>query len=91
MGKDYSAAQELMEDEMKEYYSQSPTALLMQSVNPGQLVAAHAEEDAWLRAQIIAVEDNRMKASILMFWHSTKDTKHEETTPYNNKLLLLIT
>ncbi|XP_006259310.1 tudor domain-containing protein 7 isoform X1 [Alligator mississippiensis] len=61
VGKDYSAAQELMEDEMKEYYSQSPTALLMQSVNPGQLVAAHAEEDAWLRAQIIAVEDNRMK------------------------------
>uniref|UniRef100_A0A7M4F396 Tudor domain-containing protein 7 n=1 Tax=Crocodylus porosus TaxID=8502 RepID=A0A7M4F396_CROPO len=61
VGKDYSAAQELMEDEMKEFYSQNPPALLIQSVSPGQLVAAHAEEDAWLRAQIIAVEDNRMK------------------------------
>ncbi|KAM7165857.1 tudor domain-containing protein 7 [Macrochelys suwanniensis] len=61
VGKDYSAAQELMEDEMKEYYSQNPTVLLMQSVSIGQLVAVHAEEDAWLRAQIISVEDNRIK------------------------------
>lgn len=63
MGKDYSAAQELMEDEMKEYYSQNPTILQMQSVSIGQLVAVHAEEDAWLRAQIISIEDNRIKAS----------------------------
>ncbi|XP_065405996.1 tudor domain-containing protein 7 isoform X4 [Chrysemys picta bellii] len=61
VGKDYSAAQELMEDEMKEYYNQNPTVLLMQSVSIGQLVAVHAEEDAWLRAQIISVEDNRIK------------------------------
>uniref|UniRef100_A0A8C3SCY1 Tudor domain-containing protein 7 n=1 Tax=Chelydra serpentina TaxID=8475 RepID=A0A8C3SCY1_CHESE len=61
VGKDYSAAQELMEDEMKEYYSQNPTVLLMQSVSIGQLVAVHAEEDAWLRAQIISVEDSRIK------------------------------
>uniref|UniRef100_A0A8C0JER7 Tudor domain-containing protein 7 n=1 Tax=Chelonoidis abingdonii TaxID=106734 RepID=A0A8C0JER7_CHEAB len=61
VGKDYSAAQELMEDEMKEYYSQNPTVLLMQSVSIGQLVAVHAEEDSWLRAQIISVEDNRIK------------------------------
>ncbi|XP_043371316.1 tudor domain-containing protein 7 isoform X10 [Dermochelys coriacea] len=61
VGKDYSAAQELMEDEMKEYYSQNLTVLLMQSVSIGQLVAVHAEEDAWLRAQIISVEDNRIK------------------------------
>ncbi|XP_075787313.1 tudor domain-containing protein 7 isoform X1 [Pelodiscus sinensis] len=61
VGKDYSAAQELMEDEMKDYYSQNPTALLMQSVSIGQLVAVYAEEDAWLRAQIISMEDNRIK------------------------------
>ncbi|XP_067409436.1 tudor domain-containing protein 7 isoform X1 [Emydura macquarii macquarii] len=61
VGKDYSAAQELMEDEMKEYYSQNPTILQMQSVSIGQLVAVHAEEDAWLRAQIISIEDNRIK------------------------------
>uniref|UniRef100_A0A452GSQ5 Tudor domain-containing protein 7 n=2 Tax=Gopherus agassizii TaxID=38772 RepID=A0A452GSQ5_9SAUR len=61
VGKDYSAAQELMEDEMKEYYSQNSTVLLMQSVSIGQLVAVHAEEDAWLRAQIISMEDNRIK------------------------------
>lgn len=67
VGKDYSAAQELMEDEMKEYYSQNPTVLLMQSVSIGQLVAVHAEEDAWLRAQIISVEDNRIKASNSFF------------------------
>ncbi|XP_074850599.1 tudor domain-containing protein 7 isoform X2 [Carettochelys insculpta] len=61
VGKDYSAAQELMEDEMKEYYSQNPAVLLMQSVTIGQLVAVHVEEDAWLRAQIISVEHNRIK------------------------------
>uniref|UniRef100_A0A8C8RFV6 Tudor domain-containing protein 7 n=1 Tax=Pelusios castaneus TaxID=367368 RepID=A0A8C8RFV6_9SAUR len=61
VGKDYSAAQELMEDEMKEYYSQNPTILLMQSVSIGQLVAVHAEEDAWLRAQITSLENNRIK------------------------------
>ncbi|XP_077201630.1 tudor domain-containing protein 7 isoform X2 [Paroedura picta] len=62
VGKDYSAAQELMEDEMKDHYSQqSPSALPIRSLRVGQLVAVPAEEDAWLRAKIIAVEGNRLK------------------------------
>uniref|UniRef100_A0A7N4P9C4 Tudor domain-containing protein 7 n=1 Tax=Sarcophilus harrisii TaxID=9305 RepID=A0A7N4P9C4_SARHA len=61
VGKDYSAAQELMEDEMKEYYSKNPKVTSVQSVYVGQLVAVNAEEDAWLRAQIISVEDSRIK------------------------------
>ncbi|XP_064357309.1 tudor domain-containing protein 7 isoform X2 [Dromaius novaehollandiae] len=61
VGKDYSSAQERMEDEMKEYYSQNPSVSLVQSVSVGQLVAVHVEEDAWLRAQITSVEDNRIK------------------------------
>ncbi|XP_020860132.1 tudor domain-containing protein 7 isoform X4 [Phascolarctos cinereus] len=61
VGKDYSAAQELMEDEMKEYYSKNPKVTSVQSVYVGQLVAVNAEEDAWLRAQIISVEDNKIK------------------------------
>ncbi|RLW00001.1 hypothetical protein DV515_00009238 [Chloebia gouldiae] len=52
--------QEQMEDEMKAYYSQNSTVLSAQSLNVGQLVAVHAEEDAWLRAQIISLEDNRV-------------------------------
>ncbi|KAM8792677.1 tudor domain-containing protein 7 [Eudromia elegans] len=61
VGKDYSSAQERMEDEMKEYYSQNPSVSLVQSVRVGQLAAVHVEEDAWLRAQITSVEDNRIK------------------------------
>ncbi|KFV82731.1 Tudor domain-containing protein 7 [Struthio camelus australis] len=76
VGKDYSSAQERMEDEMKEYYSQNPTVSLVQSVSVGQLVAVHVEEDAWLRAQITSVEDNRIKASSCLFWHLI-NLKHE--------------
>nr|XP_013801047.1 PREDICTED: tudor domain-containing protein 7 [Apteryx mantelli mantelli] len=61
VGKDYSSAQEQMEDEMKEYYSQNPTVSLVHSVSVGQIVAVRVEEDAWLRAQITSVEDNRIK------------------------------
>ncbi|XP_075266861.1 tudor domain-containing protein 7 isoform X2 [Opisthocomus hoazin] len=61
VGKDYSSAQEQMEDDMKAYYSQNSSVLLAQSLIVGQLVAVHAEEDAWLRAQIISLEDNRIK------------------------------
>uniref|UniRef100_A0A8C7EDX6 Tudor domain-containing protein 7 n=1 Tax=Nothoprocta perdicaria TaxID=30464 RepID=A0A8C7EDX6_NOTPE len=61
VGKDYSSAQERMEDEMKEYYSWNPSVSLVQSVSVGQLAAVHVEEDAWLRAQITSVEDNRLK------------------------------
>ncbi|XP_037652856.1 tudor domain-containing protein 7 isoform X2 [Choloepus didactylus] len=61
VGKDYSAAQELMEDEMKDYYSKSPRETPVQAVHVGQLLAVHADEDAWLRAQIVSVDDNKMK------------------------------
>ncbi|XP_015283711.1 PREDICTED: tudor domain-containing protein 7 isoform X2 [Gekko japonicus] len=62
VGKEYSAAQELMEDEMKDYYSQQNSSVLpIQSLKVGQLVAVPAVEDAWLRAKIIAVEGNRIK------------------------------
>ncbi|NWX22782.1 TDRD7 protein, partial [Aegotheles bennettii] len=55
VGKEYSSAQEQMEDDMKTYYSQNSTVSLAQSLGVGQLVAVHAEEDAWLRARIISV------------------------------------
>ncbi|XP_009705769.1 PREDICTED: tudor domain-containing protein 7, partial [Cariama cristata] len=61
VGKEYSSAQEQMEDDMKAYYSQNSTVSLAQSLSVGQLVAVHAEEDAWLRARIISLEDNRIK------------------------------
>ncbi|XP_030113564.4 tudor domain-containing protein 7 isoform X2 [Taeniopygia guttata] len=61
VGKDYSSAQEQMEDEMKAYYSQNSTVSPAQSLSVGQLVAVHAVEDAWVRAQIISLEDNRVK------------------------------
>lgn len=76
MGKDYSSAQEQMEDDMKAYYSQNSTASLAQSLSVGQLVAVHAEEDAWLRARIISLDDNRIKASNYFLWHLEKDLKH---------------
>ncbi|XP_044898575.1 tudor domain-containing protein 7 isoform X2 [Felis catus] len=61
VGKDYSAAQELMEDEMKEYYSKNPKITPVQTVHVGQLLAVNAEEDAWLRAQIISMDENKIK------------------------------
>ncbi|KAJ6634033.1 hypothetical protein lerEdw1_014181, partial [Lerista edwardsae] len=67
VGKDYSAAQELMEDEMKDYYGQNPTVLQIPSPKVGQLVAVPAEEDAWLRAQIVSTQGRRIKASSMYF------------------------
>ncbi|KAM6170400.1 tudor domain-containing protein 7 [Rhynchocyon petersi] len=61
VGKDYSAAQELLEDEMKEYYSKNPKVTPVQTVCVGQLLAVNADEDAWLRAQVISVDDNKIK------------------------------
>uniref|UniRef100_A0A8B9BPA1 Tudor domain containing 7 n=1 Tax=Anser brachyrhynchus TaxID=132585 RepID=A0A8B9BPA1_9AVES len=61
VGKDYSYAQEQMEDDMRTYYSQNCTALQVQSLSVGQLVVVHTEEEAWLRARIISVEDKRIK------------------------------
>ncbi|KFW80422.1 Tudor domain-containing protein 7 [Manacus vitellinus] len=75
VGKDYSSAQEQMEDEMKAYYSQNSTVSAAQSLSVGQLVAVHAGEDAWVRARIISLEDNRIKASNYLFWHLEKELK----------------
>ncbi|XP_056375069.1 tudor domain-containing protein 7 isoform X2 [Hyla sarda] len=61
VGKDYSAAQEHMEDEMKEFYNTNATPVRLNSLKAGQLVAVKAEEEAWLRAQIMSVEENKMK------------------------------
>ncbi|NP_001084569.2 tudor domain-containing protein 7 [Xenopus laevis] len=60
IGRDYSAAQERMEDELKDFCSKSSTAQV-RPLRVGQLVAAKAEEDAWLRAQISAIEDKKIK------------------------------
>uniref|UniRef100_A0A9L0SXM7 Tudor domain-containing protein 7 n=1 Tax=Equus caballus TaxID=9796 RepID=A0A9L0SXM7_HORSE len=65
VGKDYSVAQELMEDEMKEYYSKNPKVTPVQTVHVGQLLAINAEEDAWLRAQIISMEENKIKVDAM--------------------------
>lgn len=67
MGKDYSGAQELMEDEMKEHYSKNPKVTPVQTAHVGQLLAVNAEEDAWLRAQITSTEGNKIKASTVYF------------------------
>ncbi|XP_042307896.1 tudor domain-containing protein 7 isoform X2 [Sceloporus undulatus] len=61
VGKGYSAAQELMEDEMKSWYSQNSSTSQIQSPEVGQVVAVPAEEDAWLRAQIVSIEGSRIK------------------------------
>ncbi|XP_062985137.1 tudor domain-containing protein 7 isoform X2 [Elgaria multicarinata webbii] len=61
VGKDYSAAQELMEDEMKDWYSRNRSVLQIQSPKVGQVVAVPAEEEAWLRAQIVSTEGSRIK------------------------------
>ncbi|XP_063311350.1 tudor domain-containing protein 7 isoform X1 [Pelobates fuscus] len=61
VGQDYSAAQERMEDDMKEFYSKTLSPGKVGSLKVGQLVAVKAEEEAWLRAQIYSVDDNKVK------------------------------
>ncbi|XP_078532444.1 tudor domain-containing protein 7 [Lissotriton helveticus] len=61
IGKDYSAAQESIEDDMKEYYAKNAATTVIQSVSIGQLVAVSAEENAWLRAQVISFEGEKVK------------------------------
>ncbi|KAH0628472.1 hypothetical protein JD844_009706 [Phrynosoma platyrhinos] len=46
-----------MEDEMKRWYSQNSSTSQIQSPAVGQVVAVPAEEDAWLRAQIVCYVD----------------------------------
>ncbi|KAM4810272.1 tudor domain-containing protein 7 isoform 2-T2 [Rhinophrynus dorsalis] len=60
VGRDYSAAQERMEDEMKVFYSKCST-IQVGSLKVGQLVAVKAEEDAWLRAQISTIDGKKIK------------------------------
>ncbi|KAG8455008.1 hypothetical protein GDO86_001287 [Hymenochirus boettgeri] len=60
IGQDYSAAQERMEDKLKEFCSKIPTAQVG-SIKIGQLVAVKADEDSWLRAQISHIEDHKIK------------------------------
>ncbi|XP_072215834.1 tudor domain-containing protein 7 isoform X2 [Excalfactoria chinensis] len=60
VGKDYSGAQEQMEDKMKAYYSKNSTVSQITFPSVGQHVVVHTEE-AWLRAQIISVEDKKLK------------------------------
>ncbi|NXU14361.1 TDRD7 protein, partial [Pardalotus punctatus] len=72
----YSSAQEQMEDDMKAYYKQNSTVSPAQPLSVGQLVAVNAEDDAWLRARIISLEDNRIKASNYLFWHLEKGLRH---------------
>ncbi|XP_073520666.1 tudor domain-containing protein 7 [Phyllobates terribilis] len=61
VGKNYSAAQELMEDEMKEYYDVNAPSLKLKSLKVAQLVAVKIEDEIWLRAQILSVEGNKIK------------------------------
>ncbi|XP_076996044.1 tudor domain-containing protein 7 [Tamandua tetradactyla] len=75
VGKDYSAAQELMEDEMKEYYSRSSKESPVQAVHVGQLLAVHAEEDAWLRAQVVSLDNNKIKVCYVDYGFSERVEK----------------
>uniref|UniRef100_UPI00398F4168 tudor domain-containing protein 7-like isoform X3 n=1 Tax=Pristiophorus japonicus TaxID=55135 RepID=UPI00398F4168 len=61
IGPEYSGALEQMEDAMKEYYTYTTELMPLSSPSIGQLVAVSAEEDSWLRAQIVAVEGAKVK------------------------------
>ncbi|KAJ8339840.1 hypothetical protein SKAU_G00344730 [Synaphobranchus kaupii] len=62
IGEGYSQAQEQLEDEMKEYYSQANTAKALPSPSTGQLAAVRAEEEEEvLRAQVREVMDDKVK------------------------------
>ncbi|CAJ0955857.1 unnamed protein product [Ranitomeya imitator] len=61
VGKNYSAAQELMEDEMKDYYNVNASSMRLNSLKVAQLVAVKVEDEIWLRAQILSVEGNKIK------------------------------
>ncbi|XP_067886384.1 tudor domain-containing protein 7-like [Heterodontus francisci] len=61
IGPEYSGALEQMEDAMKEYYTYADELMPLGSQSIGQLVAVSAEEDSWLRAQIVAVEASKVK------------------------------
>ncbi|XP_048827345.1 tudor domain-containing protein 7B-like isoform X1 [Brienomyrus brachyistius] len=62
IGKDYSQAQETLEDEMREFYGQDTTRKVMSSLAVGQLAAVKAEEEEeFLRAQVCEVMGDKAK------------------------------
>ncbi|XP_048449111.1 tudor domain-containing protein 7 isoform X2 [Rhincodon typus] len=61
IGAEYSGALEEMEDAMKEYYTYTGELKPLSSQSIGQLVAVSAEEDSWLRAQIVSVDAAKVK------------------------------
>ncbi|XP_073405841.1 tudor domain-containing protein 7 isoform X2 [Dendrobates tinctorius] len=61
VGKNYSGAQELMEEEMKEYYNRNASSMKLNSMKVAQLVAVKVEDEIWLRAQILSIEANKIK------------------------------
>lgn len=62
IGENYSKAQEKLEDEMREFYRQDNTKIVLTSPSPGQLTAVRAEEeDEILRAQVCEVMTDKVK------------------------------
>jgi len=62
IGEGYSKAQEKLEDEMREFYRQDNTKMVLTSPLPGQLTAARAEEEEEItRAQVCEVIADKVK------------------------------
>lgn len=62
IGEYYSKAQEKLEDEMREFYRQDNTKIVLTTPSTGQLTAVHAEEeDEILRAQVCEVMPDKVK------------------------------
>ncbi|XP_030050306.1 tudor domain-containing protein 7 isoform X2 [Microcaecilia unicolor] len=77
VGEGYSVAQEHMEDEMREYYIQNAGSTSIPSVKVGQLVAVNAEEDAWLRAQIISITADKLEVCYVDYGFSEIITRNK--------------
>uniref|UniRef100_F6TDA9 Tudor domain-containing protein 7 n=1 Tax=Ornithorhynchus anatinus TaxID=9258 RepID=F6TDA9_ORNAN len=60
IGKNYSASQELMENEMQEFYGKNKIKSMPHLQN-GQLVAVNTKHDKYLRAQITSIHNFRVK------------------------------
>ncbi|XP_077085655.1 tudor domain-containing protein 7B isoform X2 [Siphateles boraxobius] len=62
IGEGYSKAQEKLEDEMREFYGQDNTKMVLTSPLPGQLTAARAEEEEEIiRAQVCEAIADKVK------------------------------
>nr|XP_033773639.1 tudor domain-containing protein 7 isoform X2 [Geotrypetes seraphini] len=75
VGEGYSVAHDHMEDEMREFYIQNAGSTSIQSVKVGQLVAVNAEEDAWLRAQIISITADKLEVCFVDYGFSEVTTR----------------